>query len=192
MVKMPRLTAVLLAFALGLGACDRAPELPTAPAFSAQHDLADGSDDAEESEYTLVEGDLTADLTELVTSLWIGPEGGTLSLGGVTLEVPEGAVSTLTLFTIELPTAGLLETELTAQVEGLLGLVNVGSQGFAEPVKLTISYENAASRVDVDDVLIVNIEENGTLVPYSSNVDDDAETVSALLPHFSRWCVATN
>lgn len=61
-------------------------------------------------------------------SRWIGPAGGTLSLSGVRLDVPQGALSSSTLITME------------READGSVDLSPDG-QTFAVPVLLTFSTE---------------------------------------------------
>jgi hypothetical protein len=132
-------------------------------------------------------GDL--DLTKLITV-----SGGVVSVAGITVDVPAGAVTVPTLFTVvALPTA-VIDADLTALVPQLFGRVlNIGELGFRKPVTITMSYARATNVVDPSKLVIVyyNYEQN-KLEALPSTVDTVRKTVSAQTDHFSKYGMASN
>jgi hypothetical protein len=132
----------------------------------------------------------TASKSVLITSA-----GGEVRLHGHVVIVPEGAVSVPTLFTILVPLDKLVNVELTATVQTLLGgIVDVGAAGFDRPVVLGLRYTNADIRdfANPDDLYIAHITDAGEQVNLPSSVDHANEMVYATLPHFSKYCMASN
>lgn len=126
---------------------------------------------------------------------WIGSGGGTLSTAAYTLTVPAGAVSQSTRFRIEPTNTGTYSVDLSAHRKGgLLGLslIEVGSQGFAKPVKLTIKYANATNVQQPSDLVIIYIASNGTVELQTSIVNTTTQTVTSPLSHFSKYAMAQN
>lgn len=126
---------------------------------------------------------------------WIGSGGGTVTTAAYTLTVPAGAVSQSTRFRIEPTNTGTYSVDLSAHRKGgLLGLslVEVGSKGFAKPVKLTINYANATNVQDPKGLVIIYIRSDGTVVTQTTVVDTTAKTVTSGLSHFSRYAMAQN
>ena len=132
-------------------------------------------------------GDL--DLTKLITV-----SGGVVSVAGITIDVPAGAVTAPTLFTVlALPTP-TIDASLTALVPQLFGRVlNIGEIGFRKPVTITMSYARATNVVDPSKLVIVyyNYDEN-KLEALPSTVDTVRKTVSAQTDHFSKYGMASN
>ncbi len=131
--------------------------------------------------------------TLLLTKL-LGVGGGTISVAGVTLDVPSGAVTGPTLFTVfALPTP-VIDASLTAVVPQWLGRVlDIGALGFNKPVTVTMSYAHANNVVDPSKLVIVyyNYDEN-KLEALPSTVDTVRKTVSAQTRHFSKYGMASN
>lgn len=126
---------------------------------------------------------------------WIGPAGGTLTTAAYTLTVPAGAVSEATRFRIAPTNTGTYSVDLSAyKKRGLLGLslIEVGSQGFAKPVKLIISYANATNVQSAPDLVIIYIRSNGTIELQTSIVNTTTKTVTSPLSHFSKYAMAQN
>jgi hypothetical protein len=126
---------------------------------------------------------------------WIGSGGGTVSTAAYTLTVPAGAVSQSTRFRVEPTNTGTYSVDLSAHRKGgLLGLslVEVGSKGFAKPVKLTIKYANATNVQNPNSLVIVYIRTDGTVVTQTTVVNTTAENVTTSLGHFSRYAMAQN
>lgn len=121
----------------------------------------------------------------------IGAEGGSLAHGGHRLDVPAGAVSRPTLFTMRLLEGGFVEVDLHASVTRSGRTEDVGEHGFLKPVALQLSYAAAA----VDDparLRIVWVKNDGALEPLPSAVDPTSHAVTALLEHFSAYALASN
>ena len=144
-------------------------------------------------EYVLVEGRIPDHIADFDASQLIGPEGGALHLAGHRIEVPAGAVSDLTLFTITVVTNGYVEVELTAVLSGLLGVLDVGESGFGDKtVKLTLTYAWAESVSDPSKLVILRMHEDGTAEALPTTLNATGKTVSAELDHFSRYAMASN
>lgn len=182
--------ALLTLCALLLTSCE--PARVTAPRSAAPAPAGAEARSSEAGSYTLVEGTLPLGV-DLRVSEVIGLEGGTLRLAGHTLAVPAGAVSAPTLFSMAQLPGGLVEVEMLALRSTLAGtLLDVGEQGFAVPVTLTLTYAWADDVPDPARLLIVWRKPDGTLEPLPSRVDPETRTVTAELEHFSRYCLATN
>ena len=175
----------------GCEAADRSPLDVTAP----QPFLGGLLGGSGASGYTLVEDPLLPGILQAVsTNGVIGLNGGQLSLLGHTLTVPAGAVSQPTVFTLTVLPTGYVEVNLTATLTSVLGLVlNVGEQGFAKPVPITLSYARATNVTDPSELTVVHV---GGLLGYrniqavTSQVDTTSQTVTAELEHFSRYSLA--
>lgn len=127
------------------------------------------------------------DLTLGTVSGVIDQNGGKLSLGQHTLEVPSGAVSGPTTFAMTKLDGDHIAVGLTAT---RLLLNDVGSNGFATPVRLTLSYKNAAQMPSNEqDLSIVYLKPDGTREGRTSTVDANGKRVSAGLGHFSDYAI---
>ena len=150
--------------------------------------------DAQGNEYTLVEAD-TPSLDGLLSSLYvsrlIGVSGGSLQLAGHSLSVSAGAVSTPTVFLMVVLPDGRVEVELLALASSLFGVVDVGEQGFAAPVTLSLSYAAATNVDDASRLTILHLREDGTAEAIPGTVDAASQTVTARLEHFSKYCMAS-
>lgn len=124
-------------------------------------------------------------------SAWIGSAGGTVSTAAYTLVVPANAVSTSTRFDIEPTNTGTYSLELHAYRRGLLGLIDVGGNGFSRPVTLKVSYANARGVTSASDLVIIYIKSNGVEIQ-PSLIDTGAKTVASPLSHFSKYAMAQN
>lgn len=122
----------------------------------------------------------------------IGPEGGLIRLGGHLLEVPAGAVDRPALFSMLVLPTGYVEVELLALAPLLSRVLDIGSDGFEEPVSLTLSYARATNVRDPDDLFVLRLNPFGRHEPLPSRVDKRRRTVTAELEHFSRYCLASN
>ena len=144
------------------------------------------------SEYTLItEPTLLGDLD---LSKLIGLNGGSISVAGITLTVPKGAVTVPTLFTVAALPTSVIDASLTATTTNLLGLVtDVGSIGFKKPVTITMSYARATNVKDPSKLFLVYYDyANNKLVKLPSVVDTKSKTVSAQVDHFSKYGMAEN
>lgn len=181
--KWPSLAALCLA--LVAVSCDRPQATETTV------DIAPSFGSVDQSEYSLVREALPLPVPDLSTSSIIGVSGGQISLLGHTLQVPAGAVTVPTIFTMTVLTNGYIEVELTAMVSSLLGTVSVGEKGFKKPVTLTLTYARSPDKLDPSKLLIVYV--NGSkLEPLPSSVNTVTKTVSAQLSHFSKYAMATD
>jgi hypothetical protein len=144
--------------------------------------------------YTLVEERLGVSLTDLETSKLIGLEGGTVTLLGHSIQVPVGAVSSPTLFAIRLVTNGYVEVDLSA-LGGVGGVIDVGSAGFAVPVKLTLTYSRASNVSDPSKLVILRNLGPGYTGSYEvlpTTVNVGSKTIFASLEHFSSYVMASD
>ena len=117
----------------------------------------------------------------------IGSSGGRLILGKHELNVPRGAVSGPTTFTMTKIDGDHIRVRLTATQ---LTLNDVGSKGFAVPVTLSLSWENAASLPeDVASLLIAWIRPDGVAVTQSTTVEVQGHRARADLSHFSEYAL---
>ncbi|HET8654830.1 MAG TPA: hypothetical protein VFL93_04910 [Longimicrobiaceae bacterium] len=192
-LRLLALVPLLAAVAI-TGACDHssnslAPEAPSQWSGS----LFGGS--ASQS-YTLLNQPLLGVLGDLKLSQLIGVDGGQISLLGATLIVPPGAVDSPTLFTLAVLPTGHVEVDLSATVQTLLGGLLGGSQQetFARPVSLTLSYARATNVTDPAKLTVVyapGLLGYSDLEPIPSTVDVEHKTVTAQLPHFSRYLLAS-
>ncbi|HUG41592.1 MAG TPA: hypothetical protein VMM12_13975 [Longimicrobiales bacterium] len=182
--------AILAVAAFALG-CENATEPLQDPALE-----VDGATDGLLEETTETLGSelsfahrTVAQLTDEVVRELVGPEGGTLTLLGHSLTIPEGAVERPTMFVMAVLTGTEIQVELIAYDPDLYE--DVGGKGFAVPVQLALSYAEA----DIDDpesLVIVHVQSDGTKVPLESEVDTDAQVVRADLDHFSRYALCGN
>jgi hypothetical protein len=133
-------------------------------------------------------------LGDLDISKLIGLTGGTISIQGITLTVPSGALSTPTLFTVLALPTNVVDGSFTAIVSNLLGLVtDVGGIGFKKPVTITMSYARATNVKDPSRLFIVYYDyANNRLVKLPSTVNTKTKTVSAQTDHFSKYGMAEN
>lgn len=138
--------------------------------------------------YEEVEGD--DGFLELATAV-IGPEGGRLALREHLLEVPSGAVSAPTTFTMRLKDLEHIEVDLRA-VSVLNGVtIDVGAAGFARPVQLTLSYSSVTEQVDEGKLLILWARPSGDLSPVPSEINASERLVRARIDHFSGYVIGT-
>lgn len=189
--------APLFVLAAGLFACDDTKpgafplEPHVVPAFETSESEEDGEKVTEDG-YT---GPTKA-------AAWIGSSGGSLSLAGHSLVVPEGAVSQAMCFTMELGTGSYVDVDLHAwRMESGDGcdVEKVGGDEwggtlwtgeFQTPVKLSLTYSRATNVSDPSVLVVAWQKSSTTMDLLSSHVDTTAETVSAELDHFSMYALA--
>lgn len=121
-IRLRLLAAVLAAFALGACADAPTPSQPTAATPAGL--LALGDDDP-----NLLE--CPVNTTQSTTGI-IGPLGGVLTLGGYTVQIPEGAVPTATAFSLTVPAGRYMKVDVTA--------VGAEHYVFGAPVSVTVDY----------------------------------------------------
>jgi len=193
-MKFPVILA--LAFSFFLAACDGADRV-AAPTTEPQLQQAAVVTGPNGETYTLIRSKplISLPLQLQVTDL-ISLNGGSITLLGHTLAVPAGAVTSPTLFTMLLGLNGYIEVNLEALSPSLLGgLLNIGGHGFRRPVRVTLSYANAADVVDPSRLVIVHLPGlwgYETAEPVPTTVDPVRKTVTAELDHFSRYAIASN
>ena len=130
--------------------------------------------------------DLVLDLTKI-----IGIKGGEITVLSHTLAVPRGAVLEPTAFRMRVAPTVRVEVELTAVIEKAGSVIDVGSDGFEKPVSLSLSYARATNVKDPSRLKIVLLNDDGSIKEVlPSTVDTKKKTVTAKLPHFSRYAMA--
>lgn len=123
----------------------------------------------------------------------LGSDGGILAVLGHAIDVPAGAVSEPTLFSMTVIQNGYVEVELTATPKSLLTSLffwrRVEEVKFAVPVELSLSYARATNVTDPTRLRIMRVMPDGRHEVLPSVVDEDRRTVTAELDHFSRYCL---
>ena len=118
----------------------------------------------------------------------IGRTGGKLVLGKHVLIVPAGAVPAGTRFRIEKEDGDHVRLHLTAS---RFSENDIGRRGFARPVKLILSYEDAANvnlvSASLLQVMYVRPDEKVEALP--STVDFRNRSVATELRHFSEYAI---
>jgi hypothetical protein len=122
---------------------------------------------------------------DAVTSMTIGPSGGTVTTpDGVVIDVPQGALAAETLITV---------ARAPNPPSGAVGPVfELGPDGtqFSQPVTLTIPYDPAAlGSTSPGDLMIATYGSGGWSGQGWALVDTGSDTVTAFVMHFSRWGV---
>jgi hypothetical protein len=168
----------VLAAALVVGGCQSADRL-TAP--SLEHKIGNErvliTDHGRDGYKMVQETDPTVGTVTAV----IDRRGGSLSIGGTTLDIPAGAVKSPTTFTINKPNGELVyEFTATKNREN-----DIGSAGFRVPLSLTISYAGVGDQMAAP--VIVYINEKGRVVPLLTKVDTANKTMTAEIRHFSIY-----
>jgi hypothetical protein len=181
---------VVLAVTLGLAACsDQSPVQPLTPSENLLESLS-----LEDDLRALANGQ-RPDLSVRYHETIIGPEGGSLYVDLHYLNVPRGAVTGPTKFTLRLRDDFRLGAKLTATSVDASGnptgpTNNVGSAGFPTPLYLTFSYQFATDApADPNDVRVVELR-NGVLVPQPTYVYPWYKAATGLLYHFSDYGLA--
>jgi hypothetical protein len=133
-------------------------------------------------------------ITQAVTTgTVIGFSGGTISLLGHSVTIPVGALTSPTLVSLTVLPTGYVEVNLLATVNTLLGVLDIGSKGFAKPVPVTLTYArgtNVGTHTDLKVLRIKSILGYGTYEVMPSTVDTINKNVTAPLDHFSRYTLA--
>lgn len=143
--------------------------------------------------YTRVTEVLPLTVPTLDVSQVIGVDGGSLSLLGHRIDVPAGAVTVPTLFTMSVLPNGMVEVELSATLKGLLGsLIDIGGSGFRKPVMLSLTYARATNVTDPSRLRIMRLNSNGKHEILPSTVETGPLIVKAQLDHFSRYCMISD
>jgi hypothetical protein len=129
MNRIGRVAAVALPLLL-FAACENAPVAPqTRPQYSAE----DNADLTKVAKFRIA---LPNDLS--FASQLIGPTGGSISLAGFSVDVPAGAVTQTTLFTITLPTNG-------RALKSVLASFGPHGTTFNVPVTLTLPFAGTSA-----------------------------------------------
>ena len=135
-------------------------------------------------------------VVEATIALLLGSDGGILTLLGHILNVPAGAVSEPTIFSMTVIQNGYIEVELTATPKSLLSTLffwrKVEEVQFDVPVGLSLSYARATNVTDPSRLKIMRVNPDGKHEILPSVVDTVNKTVTAELDHFSRYCMIAN
>jgi hypothetical protein len=161
-----RLVAVVALGVLGLAGCD-SPNTPP---------------DQDPTNVTLVSCPSTVTRT---TQAFIGPLGGTLSLGGTTIGIPSGALSSLTLITLTIPASPYMEVDVRAN--NLLSFV------FNRPIGVRIDYSRCNNPVlDAAKLSVWHIDaQSKELLENMGGVDNkSANTIDFSTGHLSNYAIA--
>lgn len=119
----------------------------------------------------------------------IGAGGGSVATGAHSLYVPPGAVSEPTTFAMQV----LSGSNIYVQLRAFSNRTGMPVTTFAIPVKLTLSYSQAAfADPSVLSVIYLPDGLNGDKVVMPSTVDAARLTVSSWLPHFSDYTLGEN
>ena len=193
--------AFLMALLVAVPAISSCADNPASPETSTTIQRQDGlignlldtTTDLVDGVVTTLDNVLTGpDANGSEASAWIGSEGGVVKTAAYTLTVPRGAVSTKTLFVVKPTNTGAYMVELDAYVNGLLGKIEVGSQGFKKPVQLTISFANANGITNEKKIAIVYVTSDGQAKIQPVTVDTKEDEVNAGLAHFSKYAMVQN
>jgi hypothetical protein len=119
-----------------------------------------------------------------VVSAVIDENGGSLNIGNHVLTVPAGAVDAPTTFTM---------TKLVDEIE--VGLTatrllpnDIGHNGFAVPVRLSLSYANAATALaNANEYKVAWKKADGTFEIQPTVVDESGSAAIGVLDHFSQY-----
>jgi hypothetical protein len=116
----------------------------------------------------------------LRTSKYIGPYGGTISVGNHQLVIPTGALSSTVLITATQQSGNVAEVDF--QPHGLK---------FAKPAALTLSYSSCSAPAgSVQSIVYVN--EYNQIVEAPPSVDNTrSDNVAGFINHFSGYAIAT-
>lgn len=118
-------------------------------------------------------------------SATIGAAGGVLVLGKHSLWVSKDAVSGPTTFRMARDPEHPLRVKLSA---GQDGENDIGSQGFAAPVKLALSFDKATDLpADKSTLTLLYFRADGLVEELDTRVDVYGLTAVAELPHFSLF-----
>lgn len=133
---------------------------------------------------------------EATIAMLLGTDGGVLSILGHVLNVPAGAVTEPTLFSMTVLQNGYIEVELTATPQSLLRRLMFWKSPpevqFNVPVDLSLSYARATNVTDPSRLKIMRVNPDGKHEILESTVDTVKKTVTAKLDHFSRYCMIAN
>ncbi|HEX2204995.1 MAG TPA: hypothetical protein VHG91_16920 [Longimicrobium sp.] len=170
------LAAVLVAFT---GGCSDLP-VPTAaaPSAPAATETADATLTSAASLDILARFNQKPQVTIAWAKKWIGPEGGRLAFQGFAVDVPAGAVSKVTMFSIRLPVDPKGSEHVVAEF---------GPHGskFSRPV--TISFPYRGTTLEGASSPTVVWWNNGAWVDMGGWVTADGARISTITDHFSEY-----
>lgn len=176
-LAVSRLFVALIAAAIALVGCadSNSPTSPAAPGARA----GDASFSVSGSELARVARyDSPPSITIAWARKWIGPEGGRLDFRGFAIEVPRGAVSRVTQFSIRLP----VDPDAGERV-----LAEFGPHGtFAVPVTIELPYAGT-SAFGADATVGWWDDEGSMWVDVGGAATDDGERIRTSTDHFSTY-----
>jgi hypothetical protein len=169
MIRSTRIAAV--AIALLVASCSDGPTPPVTTDLRPQLSSNQGGDLEHIARYK------SGSMPRFAFALrLIGPAGGTVKVAGFEVNVPKGAVSRLTLFTILLPHDPLRDDYVWAEF-------GPHGQRFARPVTIKLPYQGTTSEGTAPRVLWNNA---GTWVAMPTNVTGDGR-IETKTNHFSEY-----
>jgi hypothetical protein len=184
-----RAFAVMLTLVVSSSLVSCMPDDRTAPPMAPQFSHTTEATRPVNPGYVRINDRLPDNIPSLQASQVIGLSGGSVHIAGHTLSVPAGAVEVPTVFTLTVVPNGTIEVELKA----FQGLTNVGAQGFARPIPVTLTYARATNATEPSRLSIMRIKDSdATHEVLPSVVSANGKTVTAHLSHFSRYCMVAD
>jgi hypothetical protein len=118
----------------------------------------------------------------------IGPSGGTVTAGAVTIDVPAGALTTTRTFIISEVTSGDSDGPASTQLIGSGYALQPDDIDFAQPVTVTVALDTTQVDQNLTGAVVL-FRAPGTTAqwsPYGAD-QNDATKLVAQTTHFSRW-----
>ena len=168
-----RVVSSLFAVGLIASACAEQPAAPIAPSLQAHRDRSDDQPPG------LVK---CAEIPFRSKTRTIGREGGTITVGPHSLDIPRGALRRSTEITMSVvPDRGVNAVQF--EPEGLQ---------FDRPAELTMTYANCDIRGDAKSYRIAYVDDDSLNILYFLRSGDDVHgrRISGLIEHFSTYAVA--
>lgn len=168
--------ATVVAFAALLGACADAPS-PTGAALEAAGTLysLEGSDAKLEQ---LARFNAPRSIQIAWARTWIGPEGGRLEFLDFAIEVPAGAVSKLTAFSIHVP----VDPDGSEHV-----VARFGPHGASFDVPVTIELPLSGTSIETSETATVVWWDGQRWVDYGAERSSDGQRLRTTTDHFSEF-----
>lgn len=118
----------------------------------------------------------------------IGPGGGTVTGGPVTIEIPEGALSAPRTIIINETDANARQLPADTQIAGGLYVLQPDDITFLKPVTVKIQVDGAKKRADGQGAIVLfrGTAANTTWQPYGAD-ETSATVITGKTTHFSLW-----
>ena len=122
----------------------------------------------------------------------VGPAGGVVACGAVTVDVPEGALAeTKTIVVNEVTQPDKLKLPNEAQIAGSSYVLEPDDVTFAKPVTITVQIDPSKKRADGKGALMLFRGTGGAAwTPYGAD-ETSASVVVGKTTHFSTWAPTT-